>query len=135
MDDTLSGKVVAITGAASGIGPACARRSLSAGARVVLVDRAEDRLATLTAELGPNAFGLRIDLTDPRVATMLPRHPRRRRRARRLPRHRRRLHRRRHLESEPDAWDRMLALNVNAVFRTVRAVLPHMVERGTATSS
>ena len=35
------------------------------------------------------------------------------------------------LDSDPDAWDRMLALNVNAVFRTVRAVLPHMVERGT----
>ena len=35
------------------------------------------------------------------------------------------------LEGDPDAWDRMLGLNVNAVFRTVHAVLPHMAERGT----
>jgi ribitol 2-dehydrogenase len=35
------------------------------------------------------------------------------------------------LGGDPDAWDRMLNLNVNAVFRTVHAVLPHMVERKT----
>ena len=34
------------------------------------------------------------------------------------------------LEGDPDAWDRMLSLNVNAVFRTVHAVLPHMAGRG-----
>ena len=28
---------------------------------------------------------------------------------------------------DPDAWDRMLNLNVNAAFRSVHAVLPHMV--------
>ncbi len=33
------------------------------------------------------------------------------------------------LGGDPDAWDRMLNLNVNAVFRSVHAVLPHMVER------
>ena len=35
------------------------------------------------------------------------------------------------VNGDPDAWDRMLNLNVNAVFRTVHAVLPHMVQRGT----
>ena len=35
------------------------------------------------------------------------------------------------LDGDPDAWDRMLNLNVNAVFRSVHAVLPHMVERKT----
>jgi ribitol 2-dehydrogenase len=30
-------------------------------------------------------------------------------------------------EGDPDAWDRMLNLNVNAAFRSVRAVVPHMV--------
>ena len=35
------------------------------------------------------------------------------------------------LDGDPDAWDRMLNLNINAVFRTVHAVLPHMVERKT----
>ena len=41
MDQTLNGKVAAITGAASGIGLACARRLLAAGATVALVDRGE----------------------------------------------------------------------------------------------
>ena len=30
---------------------------------------------------------------------------------------------------DPDAWDRMLNLNINASFRAIQAVLPHMVER------
>lgn len=34
-------------------------------------------------------------------------------------------------EGDPDQWDRMLNLNINAAFRSVRAVLPHMIERGT----
>jgi ribitol 2-dehydrogenase len=34
-------------------------------------------------------------------------------------------------EGDPDAWDRMLNLNINAAFRTVHAVLPHMIGRQT----
>ena len=34
-------------------------------------------------------------------------------------------------DGDPDAWDRMLNLNINAAFRSVHAVLPHMVERKT----
>jgi ribitol 2-dehydrogenase len=32
-------------------------------------------------------------------------------------------------EGDPDAWDRMLNLNINAAFRSVHAVLPHMIEQ------
>jgi ribitol 2-dehydrogenase len=32
---------------------------------------------------------------------------------------------------DPDAWDRMLNLNINACFRSINAVLPHMIERRT----
>lgn len=127
MDNSLDDKVVAITGAASGIGLACARRALDAGARVFVVDR--DAPAD---DLGPKATHLPVDLTDPAsVATMLPAILDA---AGRLDIF--------HanagsyvggdiLDSEPEAWDRMLSLNVNAVFRSVRAVLPHMVERKT----
>ena len=45
MTNRLNGKVAAVTGAASGIGLACARAMLAEGARVVLIDRAGDRLA------------------------------------------------------------------------------------------
>jgi ribitol 2-dehydrogenase len=35
------------------------------------------------------------------------------------------------VEGDPDQWDRMLNLNINALFRSIHAVLPHMVERKT----
>jgi len=128
----LVGKVAAVTGAASGIGLECAKAFLAEGAQVVLIDMAEERLRALCAELGPNAIPLTVNLTDPAsVATMMPRL----------------------LEAtgqldifhanagsyvggeivdgDPDAWDRMLTLNVNAVFRCVHAVLPHMIARQT----
>ncbi|AZO16219.1 SDR family oxidoreductase [Mesorhizobium sp. M2A.F.Ca.ET.043.05.1.1] len=132
MAQDLSGKVAAVTGAASGIGLECARAMLAAGARVVLVDRAEDRLKEVIAELGDGAIPLVVDLTNPAsVATMLPGI----------------LDRAGQLDifhanagayvggeilnGDPDAWDRMLNLNINSVFRSVHAVLPHMVGRKT----
>ena len=73
MSHELNGKVAAVTGAASGIGLECAKVMLKAGARVVLIDRAEDKLAALCAELGPNAIPLVIDLATPAsVASMMP---------------------------------------------------------------
>ena len=32
-------------------------------------------------------------------------------------------------DGNPDEWDRMLNLNINAVFRSVHSVLPHMAEQ------
>ncbi|MFO1211042.1 MAG: SDR family oxidoreductase [Amaricoccus sp.] len=128
MSNELNGRVAAVTGAASGIGLACARAMLGAGARVVLVDRAGDRLDALAAELGPGAIPLVVDLLSPEsVAGMLPAILDK---AGRLDIF--------HanagayiggpvIEGDPDAWDRMLNLNVNACFRTIHAVLPHMV--------
>ncbi|MBD9447231.1 MULTISPECIES: SDR family oxidoreductase [unclassified Rhizobium] len=132
MRQELSGKVAAVTGAASGIGLECAKALLTEGVSVVLIDRAEDSLRNICSELGPQAFPLVIDLTNPQsVATMMPQI----------------LEKFGKLdifhanagayiggdvvEGDPDAWDRMLNLNVNAAFRSVQAVLPHMVERQT----
>ncbi|MGX5850217.1 SDR family oxidoreductase [Mesorhizobium sp. PL10] len=132
MAQDLSGKVAAITGAASGIGLECARALIAAGVRVVLVDRAEDALRGVCAELGPNAIPLVIDLMKPAsVATMMPQILEK---AGQLDIF--------HanagayvggpvLDGDPDTWDRVLNLNINAVFRSVHAVLPHMVERKT----
>jgi len=130
MADLMKGKVAAITGAASGIGLECARTLLAEGATVVLVDRARDKLEQLCGELGENARPLVVDLLKPaEVSGMLagildlagkldvfhanagayiggP-----------------------VAEGDPDAWDRMLNLNINAAFRSVHAVLPHMIEQ------
>lgn len=131
MTDELKDKVAAVTGAASGIGLACARAMLGAGATVVLVDRAAEALDKLAGELGPRAIPLVVDLTSPAsVAEMMPQI----------------LARAGGLdifhanagsyvggevvEGDPDAWDRMLNLNVNAAFRSIHAVLGHMVDRG-----
>lgn len=132
MSDLMKGKIAAITGAASGIGLECARTLLAEGATVVLIDRAEDRLAALCKELGDNAKPLVVDLLAPeQVSGILPRileiaggldifhanagayigGP--------------------VAEGNPDEWDRMLNLNINAAFRSVHAVLPHMIEQKT----
>ena len=128
----LTGKTAAVTGAASGIGLECARALLAEGAQVVLIDRAEDRLHALCRELGTGAHPLVVDLLDgAQVSGMLPRilgltgqldifhanagayvgGPIQ--------------------DGDPDAWDRMLNLNINAAFRSVHAVLPHMIDRKT----
>jgi ribitol 2-dehydrogenase len=130
MTGRLNGKLAAITGAASGIGLECARAMLAEGAQVVLIDRAEDRLNALCAELGPKAHPLVVDLLDgAQVSGILPRilaltggldifhanagayigGPIQ--------------------DGDPDAWDRMLNLNINAAFRSIHAVLPHMIGR------
>ena len=132
MSTKLAGKTAAITGAASGIGLECARFMLAEGATVVLIDYAADRLNTVCEELGENAHPLVVDLLDgPQNSAIAPK-----------------------IEAlvgpldifhanagayiggeiltgDPDAWDRMLNLNINAMFRSVRAILPQMVERQT----
>lgn len=127
---SLENKVAAITGAASGIGLECARTLLKAGAKVVLIDRAEERLNQLVAELGDNAIPLVVDLMKPeQVDGMLDAILAK---AGRLDIF--------HAnagayiggpvaEGNPDVWDKVLNLNINAAFRSVRAVLPHFIEQ------
>lgn len=128
MSESINGKVAAITGAASGIGLECARTLVREGAKVVLIDRAKDRLAACCAELGPNALPLAVDLLKPaEVSGMLPEIVR-------LAGGLDIFHANAGayiggeiVNGDPDEWDRMLNLNINAAFRSVHAVLPHMV--------
>jgi ribitol 2-dehydrogenase len=129
---SLEGKVAAITGAASGIGLACAKTLLAAGAKVVLIDREGEKLDKLVTELGDNAFALQVDLMKPeQVDNMLSGI----------------LNLTERLdifhanagayiggpvaEGDPDVWDRVLSLNINAAFRCVRTVLPEMIKQKT----
>ncbi len=128
MSEQMHGKVAAITGAASGIGLECARILVEHGARVVLIDRDEAGLRQAAGEMGPAALPLVLDLTAPaEVDGLLPR-------VLELAGRLDIFHANagayvggQVVEGDPDAWDRMLDLNVKAAFRSVRAVLPHMV--------
>lgn len=130
MNTSLEGKVAAITGAASGIGLACAKILLNAGAKVVLIDRDGEKLGKLVTELGDNAFALQVDLmkseqADSMLSEIL------------------KLTGRLDIfhanagayiggsiaEGDPDAWDRVLNLNINAAFRCVHAILPEMIKQ------
>ncbi len=128
----LTGKVAAITGAASGIGLECAKIMLEAGARVVLVDRNEEALQSICTELGSEAMPLVVDLVSPEsVASMMPALLDKAGRLDIFHANAGAYIGGELVDGDPDAWDRMLTLNVNAVFRSVHAVLPHMIERRT----
>jgi ribitol 2-dehydrogenase len=128
----LEGKTAAVTGAASGIGLECARAMAREGAKVVLVDRAEDNLLRHCEEIGTQALPLVVDLLDPQeVSGVMPR-------ILDLVSHLDILHVNAGayvggpvVEGDPDVWDTVLNLNINAAFRCVRTVLPHMIERKT----
>lgn len=132
MTNLMQGKTAAITGAASGIGLACAKILVEEGAQVVLIDRDAAKLAQACAEIGPGAHPLSLDLFDGQaVSGMLPA-------IRDLVGDLDIFHANAGAyvggpaaEGDPDVWDKVLNLNINAAFRTVNAVLPHMIERKT----
>lgn len=128
MTESLKGRIAAITGAASGIGLECARALIEADAKVVLIDRDADRLAQVCKELGANAHPLKVDLLKPQEnSSMLPK-------IIALAGGLDIFHANAGayvggdvVEGDPDEWDRVLNLNVSAAFRSVHAVLPHLV--------
>lgn len=131
MAESLKGKVAAITGAASGIGLATTRALLDAGAKVVMVDYDREALNRLTGELGENAIAQETNLLDAEsCAAMVPEILEKTGQIDIL-----------HCnagtyiggdltETDTATIDRMLNLNVNAVMKNVRDVIPHMAERG-----
>ncbi|MFF3070276.1 3-hydroxybutyrate dehydrogenase [Kitasatospora sp. NPDC057904] len=118
----LDGRTALVTGAASGIGRACAEALAGAGARVYVVDLAAEPARELAARIGGHAVV--ADLADPQAVDALPadadivvnnaglQHV--------APVH----------EFPPERFSLIQRVMVEAPFRILRRTLPHMYERG-----
>jgi NADP-dependent 3-hydroxy acid dehydrogenase YdfG len=126
--------VLLITGASSGIGAATARRAAAVGYRLVLGARREDRLRELASELGGpgRAIAVRCDVAEwednealaraaldsfGRIDSVLANAGFGAKRG--------------FLEESPEQWRSMILTNILGVALTIRATLPHLLERGT----
>lgn len=63
--ENMRGKRVLVTGASSGVGEAAARIFAAEGASVALLARRAERLDAIVEELGENAHGVAVDVSDP----------------------------------------------------------------------
>lgn len=128
MSESLENKVVAITGAGAGIGFACAREMINQGARVVLIDRSESILNEAVSALGKQAHGVKIDLLNKsEVNASLEPILERWGRLDAFHANAGAYTGGAFVDGDPDVWDKVLELNINSVFRSVRAVLPHFI--------
>jgi NADP-dependent 3-hydroxy acid dehydrogenase YdfG len=131
----ISGKLILITGASSGIGAACARRFAAEGARLALWARRRDRLEQLAAELeqGPGT-GVHLAAVDVRDRTVVNRAAAELVATAGVPdvlvnnaglaSGLAKLQ-----EGDPDDWDRMIDTNLKGLLNVTRAILPHMIAR------
>jgi NAD(P)-dependent dehydrogenase (short-subunit alcohol dehydrogenase family) len=130
MDWSVVGKTVLITGAARGIGAESARRLAARGANVALTGLEPEELERVAAQCGTNAAWFECDVTDRDAleravegaverfgaidvvmanAGVAPAGMTR--------------------SMDPRAFERTLEINLMGVWRTVRACLPHVIER------
>jgi 3-hydroxybutyrate dehydrogenase len=124
--ETLAGRTALVTGAASGIGLAVARRLAAEGARVLASDRAGPALDSAAAEI-PRATAVAADLTDRDDVLSLAS----RAGAVEILVNNAGLQHVSPLENFPDEeWDRLLAVMLTAPFLLTKALLPAMYESG-----
>jgi ribitol 2-dehydrogenase len=127
---SLGGKVMIVTGASSGIGRAVARRFAEEGVKQVLVARSVDKLKALASEISGETLTVAADLVDPgATATVMEAAGKRFGAVDILFANAGSYIAGDVADGNPDDWDKLLTLNINAVFRTVHAVLPGMIAR------
>ncbi|NNE87829.1 MAG: SDR family oxidoreductase [Silicimonas sp.] len=132
---TVHGKTVMITGASRGIGEASAEVFAEAGAKVVLLARSEIEIGRIATRIGERALAVPCDVSSfeevqSAVST-----------AREafgainvLINNAGVVEPVAHLAaSDPEAWGKVIDINLKGVYYGMRAVLPGMIERGSGT--
>ncbi|HSG81162.1 MAG TPA: SDR family oxidoreductase [Gemmatimonadota bacterium] len=127
----LSGKRIVLTGATGGVGRATAERLASAGARLALIGRRPEPLAELAAKLG--AEPLAGDVTSSGFVSSLPSALERAwgGPADVLINNAGAFELSPLVETRPEAFQRVVAVNLQAAFELTRVLLPPMLARGT----
>jgi len=130
----LNGQVAIVTGAAQGIGRAIALRLAEEGARVAIADIQETAAAGTAGEIkaaGGQAYAVRLDVTSLDSAMMAVENAERELGPIGIlvnnagwdkleP----------FVESTPETWDRVIAINFRGVLNCCKAVIPKMQARG-----
>jgi NAD(P)-dependent dehydrogenase (short-subunit alcohol dehydrogenase family) len=125
----LTGRTTFITGAAGGLGAACARLFVAEGANVCLFDQSE-RVHELAAELGERATAFVGDVTNPDHLTQAVNVAcRDRGRIEHLVACAGVIHAGTVDQTTVEAWSRVIAINLTGLFLTCQAVLPIMVDQ------
>lgn len=127
----LQNKIATVTGGASGIGLECVRHLIANGAVVYVLDRDKAAMEKAHAELGENLHGIEVDLF---------RHASIQEAVDRILKEQGRLdimfaNAGSYVggdawEGDPDAWDRMLTLNINAALHSARVAMAPMMKQG-----
>jgi len=126
----LDGKIALVTGASSGIGVAIAQALHGQGAHVVLSGRREAELAALAEQLGERARVAVADLAEPDAATALVEGVEATEgRLDILVNNAGFTRDRLALRMEPEDWNAVLEVDLNAPFRLARAALRGMLKR------
>src|SRR5690348_10178343 len=122
----LEGKIAVVTGAASGFGEGIARKFVAEGAKVVVADRDGAGAERAAAALGKNAVGVRADVTNARdVQAMVAAAVERFGSLDVLVNNAGMGHLPQPLEGLPeDDFDRILAVNVKAIYLAAKEVVP-----------
>lgn len=128
----MTDKVVLITGASRGIGEAAARDFAAAGAKVALVARSGDRIAEIAGDIGKNAIAIPCDVSrywevEAAVAATVAEFGR----IDVLIGNAGAIEPISHMAvADPEAWGKVIDINLKGVFHGMRAALPFMIAQG-----
>ncbi len=128
MTESLSGKVVIVTGASSGIGEACARLLAQEGCKLTLAARSVDKMEALASELPTESLVVRADMTSPSdISNMVERSLERFGRIDVMFANAGIYIPGEFADGDLEEFTRLLTINIDAVLRCAHAVIPAMM--------